>query len=150
MTTVQIIYSRSHTIGGLLIRAASWWAQWCHCGIITPEGTVIEALAFKGVVETPIDAFLNRVSAYEIVSLQVPDAAAAIASARSRVGRGYDYGAIAQFILRENLESKTRFHCVEHVELALQDGGATRFRIAAVKLTPQQSYINSASMSVVT
>ncbi len=141
MNTVRLIYSRSRTVGGLAIRAASWWAQWCHCGIITPELTVIEARVFEGVVETPLEVAKARSSAHQIVTVDCPDPVAAIAWARSKKGCGYDYGAIVEFVLREPFEDTERYECVELIESALMNGGRVRFRVPLHSITPHQSFI---------
>lgn len=138
---LHVVYSRSRTVGGWLIRASSWWDQWSHCGLLTDDGTVIEARAFAGVVETPADEFMDRYSAHTRVRVDVPEPAAAIAWAREQIGCGYDYGAIAGFVLREPLERQRRWHCVELVETALSVAGRPRFRRPEHRITVAQSYM---------
>lgn len=138
---LQLIYSRSRTVGGWLIRASSWWDQWSHCGLLTDDGTVIEARAFAGVVETPADEFMDRYSAHTRVRVDVPEPAAAIAWAREQIGCGYDYGAIAGFVLREPLDKPRRWQCVELVETALRMAGRPRFRRPEHRITVAQSYM---------
>lgn len=139
-----MIYSRGRSIGSFLIRAASWFEQWSHCGIITPEGTVVEAQAFKGVVETPLREFIDRSTEYEIVTVDCPNPSEAIAWARSKIGSGYDYGAIVGFVLREPLDKPNRYHCVDLLESAIIMGGRSgdkrRFRVRTDKITPTQSF----------
>lgn len=141
MSHLNVVYCRSHTLGGLLIRAASWWEQWSHCGIVTPKATIIEARAFKGVVESDLDEFVQRYSELEVVKVACPDPAAAIEFARMQIGSGYDYGAIAEFVLRAGLNKRKRWHCVELVETALVAGGRDRFRREPHRVSVAQSYM---------
>ena len=67
--------------------------------------------------------------------------AAAIAWAREQIGCGYDYGAIAGFVLREPLERPRRWQCVELVETALRMAGRPRFRRPEHRITVAQSYM---------
>ena len=60
---VRAIYCRSLSVGGALIRAASWWEQWSHCGLLTPDGTVINARAFHGVLRADLVDDLAEVQA---------------------------------------------------------------------------------------
>jgi hypothetical protein len=142
MSTVRLIYCRSLTIGGILIRAAQWWDQWCHCGIIMPDNTVINAQAFKGVTREPLDQFLKRYSAYQIVTCNVPSALATYKYAESQIGSGYDYGALVAFITGKLgiRASSDKHQCVGLVERSLAAGGRHRFRTDLNKVTPYQSY----------
>lgn len=45
MPHLNVVYARSHTPGGLLIRARDPFGRWSHCAILTDAGTAIEALA---------------------------------------------------------------------------------------------------------
>lgn len=141
MATLPIIYSRSRTIGGILIRAASWWDQWNHCGVITPEDTVLEARAFDGVIETPMSEFLQRYTQTQTVTVEVLDPAAGIAWGRSQLGAEYDYGAILEFVLRNPYNDKTKYHCAEYVENIITFAGRNRFRRLPHKVTVQQSFM---------
>lgn len=141
MSHLNVVYCRSYTIGALLIRASSWWDQWSHCGIVTPKGTVIEARAFAGVVESDLEEFVGRYSELEVVKIDCPDPAAAIEFARMQVGAGYDYGAIAEFVLRNPLNKHQRWHCAELVETALIAGGRDRFRRMPHRVSVAQSYM---------
>ena len=50
--SVQVIFTRSHAIGSLLLRTALW-SPWSHCAIVDGE-EVIEAAAFGGVRARPL------------------------------------------------------------------------------------------------
>lgn len=141
MNALQVIYVRSLSVGGVLIRASSWWDQWSHCGLLTNEGTVINARAFHGVVEEPLDAFLNRYTAFEVVAVNAPMPEWGIEYARDQLGASYDYGSIADFVLRTELAHKSKFQCVELVESTLAVAGNHRFRRPLHRVTVAQSYM---------
>lgn len=139
--TLRVVYSRSPSIGSVLIRMADRWGQWSHCGLISERETVLEALAFKGVVETRTEDFFERVSHYEIVDFAVPSAAAGLRWAREQLGKGYDYGALFGNLFREPWQDDSRHDCAEFVEWALIHAGRMRFRSPAWKLSPNLSFM---------
>lgn len=141
MDTLHVLYVRSLTIGGVLIRASSWWDQWSHCGLLTDEGTVIHAKAFHGVVEEPVEVMLPRYTAFERVAIKVPAPELGIQWAREQLGSGYDYGSIADFVLRTELAHETKFQCVELVESSLAVAGNHRFRRPLHRVTVAQSFM---------
>lgn len=141
MDQITVVYSRSRSIGGLLIRAASWWEQWTHCGIVTEDYSVIEARAFHGVVETPWDEFRDRYTTLERVRVNCPAPQSGIAWARSRLGSGYDYGALAEIVLRNPMQDGDRYQCAELVESALIAASRFRFRKQPHQVTVAQSYM---------
>lgn len=142
MGTLRLVYARGRSVGGLLIRAASWWDQWSHVGIVDGD-TVLEARAFHGIVATPRAAFLSRYTAHEFVDVPVTDPAKGLAWAREQIGQGYDYGAIARFITGAFgiRQSERRMHCVEFAEGAVLAAGRIRFRRPAHALTVAQSFM---------
>ena len=141
--TIKVVYARSRTPGAWLIRAASWWAQWSHCGLITRDGTVIESRMFAGVVETHWLDFIDRYHVHEIVKVEAPDPEQAEKWARLQLGSGYDWGAIVRFISKRfGLDqSPKRWHCVELVETAITVAGRQRFRRPLSRVTVAQSFM---------
>lgn len=141
--TIRLAYVRSLTVGGLLIRAAQWWTPWCHVGVVAPDGEVINARAFRGVVGEPWPVFAARYSACELVDVPAPQPEAGIAWARALKGARYDYGALGNMVSSRlgMRPSDERFDCVEVAEAALAAAGRPRFRVVASRLTVWQSYI---------
>ena len=138
---LTVIYSRERSLGSIAVRAGSWWSQWGHCGIVTPQGTVIEALAFGGVVESSLHNAKARASKWAIVGVECPDPAAAVAFARQQLGKPYDWGGIFGMVAREPWASRNRWFCSKLVEAAIAAGGRKRFRVDPHRITPHQSYI---------
>ena len=143
MTALPFIYARNHTPVSVVIRAAQWWAPWSHVGVLDEErGQVIEARMLHGVIATPVADFLARYTAAERVDVPCPDPAAGLHWARSKIGAGYDYGAVARFVSSAlGREARRAYHCVELAEAALIAAGRPRYRIEPHRLTVQQSYI---------
>jgi len=138
---LQLIYARRHAIGSMLIRGGSWWAPWSHVGVVTPDDTVIEAVAWRGVIETSMADFIARHSKTAIVSVACPEPVRAVAYGRTQLGKGYDWLALLGIPLREPWEDADRWICAELAEACLAAGGRQRFRVAAGKITPYQSYM---------
>lgn len=137
---LQVIYCRRRTLGSWLLRFFMW-SSWSHCGIVTPEDTVIEALAWKGVVETPFAEFSERISKYDVKFIEVPDAAAGIAWARSQVGQRYDWWSVIGLGLRREWGRPNDWNCGELCEGAVERSGRTRFDRTPRRITPQISYM---------
>lgn len=141
VSSLTVIYSRFRTLGSPLIRHADRFGRWSHCGILTPDFSVIEARAFHGVVETPVSVFNRRASHQELRQVECPNPDAAIDFAREQIGKGYDYGAVLGLLLRESWEDDSRWHCAELVEAALVAGGRRRFLSEAWRISPNMSFI---------
>lgn len=144
MSTITVIYARSHSLGGLLIRARDPFGRWSHAGLVTERGTVIEALAFKGVVESSLIDFSQRYpkpSQRSAVDIECPRPDLAIAWARGQVGKGYDYRGVIGLAFREQWDKRDSWHCTELIEQALSIGGRQRFRDVASIITPNLSYM---------
>ncbi|WP_290906247.1 YiiX/YebB-like N1pC/P60 family cysteine hydrolase [Aquabacterium sp.] len=137
---MQAIYCRRNNLGSLALRTALW-SSWSHCGIVTPELTVIEASAFHGVVERPWADFIADVSRYALKPLWVPDEAAAIAFARAQVGKRYDWPGVIGIALRRDWQERDSWFCSELIEAAAVAGGRQRFVNNAWRVTPQHSWM---------
>jgi hypothetical protein len=145
-TAVHIVYSRSRTIGSVLIRAGAWWGPWSHCGIVH-NGFVIEALALKGgVVATPWDAFERRASEWTLEGFDVPDADAGHRWAWSTIGSPYDWSGLLGIPLRvRDWQQPGRWYCSEHAEAFLHHAGLRRWRHGMHGISPCQSYFNAST-----
>lgn len=142
MPVLTVVYARSHTIGGLLIRYADRFGKWSHCGVVTPKKTVIEARAFHSVVETPLLEFFKRYSASEYRHFECPQPEVGLQWARDQIGKGYDYWALLGLALRRGTWAEDdRWHCSELVEATLMQAGKRRFIDAPDIITPNISYM---------
>lgn len=143
MPTMRIVYSRSHTIGGILIRHREAFGDWSHCGVVTELDTVIEARGFHGVVETPLQDFLERyrVGNHRFVDIKVTSPQLGIDWWRSQVGKDYDYLSIFGLAFRNSWQDDARWNCSEGVEMALIKAGRLRFRDCPSHISPNLSYM---------
>jgi uncharacterized protein YycO len=137
---MDVVYCRRHNLGSLALRTLTW-SSWSHCGIITPDNTVIEARAFEGVVERPLHELLEESSKYVFRTIDVPDDEAVIAFARSQVGKPYDYFGVAGIAFHRQWQDEDRWFCSELLEAAAAAGGRRRFIVDAWRITQQMSYI---------
>lgn len=132
---MKAIFCRRATFGSLLLRTGLW-SSWSHCAIVTPENTVIEAAAGKGVVEVNFAEFIAPLSRWSIKDLPVPDEAAAIRWARSQKGKPYDWaGAIGLGFHRE-WNDPDKWWCSEIIAGACEAGGRPRFIFNVNRITP--------------
>jgi len=141
VAAVRVIFSRRHHIGSLALRTAMWSA-WSHCGIIDGT-TVIEAVMGHGVVETPLDEFLARSSAWEVIEIPAADPAAVIAAARSQIGKPYDAKGVLGIAVRRAWQQPDAWFCSELVAWAFHSAGTWLFRADAWRITPRDLYIRT-------
>jgi uncharacterized protein YycO len=143
MALITVLYARSLTIGGLLIRHRDPYGRWSHAAVDTGEGTVIEARFFQGVTETPLEKFLLRYGdrRLEAHGIDCPDPAAGIAWARQQVGKPYDWRSVVGLGLRLSWQEEDSWQCAELVEAALLHAGRARFRSAPYRITPNISWM---------
>lgn len=141
---ITVVYARSHSLGGLLIRHADRLARWSHCGVLLRSAaTVVEARAMHGVVATPYEDFACRYGQgrVERVSVQCPDPLAGEHWALQQLGSGYDYLAVLGGAMRQSWQEPGRWMCSELVEMALHQAGAKRFRDGPSRISPNVSYM---------
>lgn len=154
MGVLRVIYARSHTLGGLWIRHHDNVAprRWSHSGAIVDTGPgepfVIEARAFHGVTQTPLDEFIERYSATEIVEYEAPDPKAGDEWACAQIGKRYDYLAVFGRAFRTSWQDEGSWHCQELNEQRLVLAGARRFRSEPALITPNLGYMVIAHASV--
>jgi uncharacterized protein YycO len=139
---MRAVYVRRSNIGSVLLRFFTW-SSWSHCGVVTPEGTVIEAAAFHGVVERPASEFMaDGVAQFAFKEIPVADDAAAIAWARAQIGKPYDWnGVIGLALRRDSWQDEDAWFCSELVEGACAAGGRRRFVEQVERVTPQSSWM---------
>jgi uncharacterized protein YycO len=142
MPTLTIIYCRSITIGGILIRAREPFGKWSHCGIVTGNNSVVEARAFHGVTEGSLSGFLQRYPTHEICKIECPDPDSGIAWARTQVGKSYDYLSILGLATRNSWQDNDKWQCSELVETAIEKAGRVRFRKNPSFISPNMSWMS--------
>ena len=136
--SVQVVFTRSHAIGSLLLRTALW-SPWSHCAIVDGE-EVIEAAAFGGVRVRPLADMLADATKMAFVTLP-GDTQAVIAAARSQIGKPYDWAGVLGFGFRRRWQDDDAWFCSELVAWAFAEAGTPLFRTEHWRITPRDLYI---------
>lgn len=162
MNHLTAIYTRTHSVGAVLIRAGAWWGPASHCGIVDGD-RVIECLALppldqvdgswrrklRGeIVSTPLARVIERSSWHEIVQINCQRPDLGLEWARSTVGWGYDHGGVIAIPFRQrDWQAPGLGYCSEHLEAALVRSGAQRWRPGLHGISPCQSYFNAGGVA---
>ncbi|PJK01444.1 hypothetical protein CO615_03975 [Lysobacteraceae bacterium NML75-0749] len=140
MSHVTLIFTRSGKIGSRLLRLILG-SRWSHCGIVTPDGTVIEA-QMRGVIERPLADMLAESKRHEYVNVPCPVADAVIAAARSQLGKRYDWLGLLGYGLRSSrVQDAERWFCSELVAWAFAYSGYPLMRSSAWRISPPMLYL---------
>jgi uncharacterized protein YycO len=139
---LTVAFSRRTTLPSFLTRFFTGGARWSHCGIVDHErGVVIEALMWKGVVETPFSHWQLRYPSFEVVEIACPVPGLGLDYARRQVGSGYDYLGAIGVPWRSPWHHPGRWYCSELVEAALAQAGRRRWRLEARGISPMESWL---------
>lgn len=119
MKNILIEFSTS---GSIVSRTIRWftWGKWSHVSVRMPEGDLIEAKEFLGVVRRKWTYELG-----EVLTLQVSDEQAErfYSALRSQVGKSYDWRAIVGFLVRRDWQRDNYWICSELAAWALIKAG---------------------------
>lgn len=140
--TLTVAFSRRTSLPSFITRFFTGGARWSHCGIVDYErDVVIEALMFRGVVETRLAQWMLRYPSFTRVEIACPVPALALDFARRQVGSGYDYLAALGVPWRTPWDHPGRWYCSELVEAALAHGGRLRWRLQKRGVSPMESWM---------
>lgn len=122
------------------IRAASW-SKWSHVAIIDGD-SVIEAVAMKGVVRTPISERLGHDPRWAISALPCGNPGGIIKAAASQIGKPYDYTAVLGLGLHRVWKDDDSWFCSELVAWSFDVAGSPLFRPESLRrVTPQELWM---------
>lgn len=134
-------YSRRTNLPSFLTRALTGGANWSHCAAYDWERDIfIEALMFKGVVETPAAEWMARYPSTEVIRIACPQPQKALAFWREQVGKGYDYPGAFSVPFRANWQDDGRWYCSEKLEAGVARGGNPRFHQSDHGVSPHESW----------
>jgi hypothetical protein len=152
MKKAHIIYCRSHTIGGFIIRNREDAAKrrWSHSGILVkideqdPSTWIVwEARAFHKFGFVPFHEFLDRYTEYEIVSYKVKDLSAGYNYLTKMMGTSYPITTILGLAIGVHFDHPGKVHCQEAVENYLKECECfPRWRSGFHMITPNAGYNN--------
>lgn len=106
---MKVIFGNNLKPQGVAIRLKTW-SEWQHGGVVIGD-KVIEALAFRGVVATPLKEFEKRYRNTLIV--EIPHRGDYQKRAYEQVGKPYDWAAILGFIFRRSWANPDKWFCFE-------------------------------------
>lgn len=125
MEMIPVIYSRSRTVGSLVIRLVDKGPVKCmfsHVGIISECGNyAYEAVAGDGVVRTPMWQFKRRSSSWQLGWFPTECLETAYSRVKAQVGKRYDYKAVAGLalsVIGRKWDSPDKWFCSELLSYA--------------------------------
>lgn len=117
------------------------WSRWSHVALVDGD-SVIEAVALKGVVRTPLWRRQAVDPRWAISALPCRDPSAVIEAATTQLGKPYDYTAVAGLGLRRVWKDADSWFCSELVAWAFDQGGSPLFRTESMRrVTPENLWM---------
>lgn len=140
MKTARILFSTSQHPFSAAIRVGTW-SDWSHVALV--DGfEVIEATASRGVQPAPLGEAIARASSYALVDIVTRDPAAAIAAARSQIGKRYDWTGAFGIGLHRDWQEDDAWFCSELVAWAFQVTNQPLLRVEIMRrVTPQHLWM---------
>lgn len=136
---MRVLFCTSKLPGALLIRTVTW-SDWSHVALVDGE-EVIEAV-WPAVRAAPLAEVIAQHSAYVIVDLPCADPAAAIAAARSQIGKPYDLTALFGLLTHRDWQEDDHWFCSELAAWSFDRAGSPLFRPQAMhRITPQHLWM---------
>lgn len=138
---MQVVFCASRKIGSLAIRSVTW-SKWSHVAIVDGDH-VIEAV-WPHVRRRPLPELLAEHSRHAVVDLPCRSSAAAIAAARSQIGKPYDLTALFGLLMHRDWQEADRWFCSELVAWTFDQAGSPLFRPEAMhRITPEHLWMLS-------
>lgn len=140
MTSVRLLFSTTNLPLSILIRARAG-GLYSHVALIDGD-EVIEAAAGHGVRPYPLDAAIARASRAAIMSVRCANPAAVLATARSQIGKRYDWTGIAGIGLNRDWQDDGAWFCSELAAWSFQQCAVPLIRSDAVhQVTVQNLWV---------
>ncbi len=139
---MKILFTtRKKHIPAMLLRILTL-SKFSHMAVLLDDNTVIEAVAFKGVIRDSFENFTERYDRIIIQDLILPKEEAATTFLINQVGKPYDWTAIFGIVFRNgkwtDLDS---WFCSELVEATIKAGGLDRFKEDVSRIIPQYCWV---------
>ncbi|HZH44263.1 MAG TPA: YiiX/YebB-like N1pC/P60 family cysteine hydrolase [Lysobacter sp.] len=139
MPAVDVVFTRRHAPGSILLRTFLW-SEWSHVALIDGD-EIVEAAAGQGVRVRPLADLLAEASEYEVIAVPARSPRAVLAAARSQVGKPYDWRGVLGIGARRRWQDTDAWFCSELVAWAFARGGSPLVRVDAWRITPRDLYI---------
>lgn len=111
---MRVIFGRKKALTSFAIRLFTW-SDWSHCGVVI-NGTVYEATATKGVIQSSVQAFKARYK--DNLETEIPHSGDYQQKLRDELGKKYDWGGIFKIVFRGDWSSRDKWFCSEYVAYA--------------------------------
>lgn len=136
---MKILLCTSSLVGAAAIRAVTW-GKYSHAAIIDGD-EVIEAV-YPCVRKAKLSDVIQNHTNYLVVDIACTNEGAAIAAARSQIGKPYDWTALFGLLLHRDWQEDDSWFCSELVAWAFQQAGSPLFRPEAMhRITPQHLWM---------
>lgn len=114
------------------------WGEYSHVGVLTDEGTIIEAWHKGGVLENNLGNLPHTPGTMvDVFDVTIPiNMRKFINGLREEVGKGYDFSGIWGFIGRNKSENPDKWFCSELVFAKLARAGCLALKCPARKVDP--------------
>lgn len=130
---LPVIFARNYLPGSLLIQLFTW-SRWSHVGILLPRNRgVLEAVAGKGVVVTPMCVFKRRYRHTQMATVPCDNLDETYTRAMSQRGSRYDYHALFGIFFRTGWNHLNHWICSELIGWASNMFRADRI----ARITPE-------------
>lgn len=140
MHAISLLFSSSYSPAGALIRTVTW-SRWSHVALVAKD-EVIEATPFYGVRQIKLDDAMNRARDSVLVELPARDPQLIIESARSQLGKPYDWTAVLGLGLRRDWQERDAWFCSELIAWAAAKAGEPWYRCESLRrVTPQHLWM---------
>ena len=135
-----VLYAKSRTPISWAIRLNTW-SPFSHVGILSGEGTVIEA-RFPRVREVSLKQFLADNGTVQPVEYECRNDRKGIAWARTQVGHAYDWSALFGFLFHRDWAHTGEWWCSELVAAAKAKALSPWFQNEVLdRITPQACWM---------
>lgn len=137
---ITLLFTAKKAPGSIFIRVATW-SRWSHVALVCGDGSVIEAIGFKGVRRISFEEAIHGSFRFALVEFKnVPEEKnqELIKVLMSQIGKKYDYLGALGIGLHRNWQSEDKWICSELIAWGFQQVGIPIFRKEDVSTVSQQ------------
>lgn len=138
---MKVLYAKSDTPISLAIRVNTW-SSCSHVALLEPDGMHVLEARFPRVRRVTVDTFLKDNGHVWCRDIPCRNEAMAIAWAKTQVGHGYDWSALAGFVVHRDWAHTGKWWCSEFVAMAFDIGGSPLFNSDSInRIVPEHLVI---------
>lgn len=136
---MRVLLCTTDKIGSRIIRAVTW-SRWSHAAII--DGNEIIEAVWPRVRVSSLAWAIETHPRWTVIDIPVADESAAIAAARSQIGKPYDLWGVLGLGLKRQWQDDDAWWCSELITWAAKQGGTDLFRPDALRrITPEHLWM---------